>query len=88
MDRATRLLVHPTNGILEEFRDTHILEIRNLSENATEVLWDNFQDAEKFETELVPQSPYTDLSKGILSSLALKIKTLRRRMSLPAGRPC
>ena len=31
MERATRLLANPTNGILEEFRDTHILEIRNLS---------------------------------------------------------
>ena len=47
MDRATRLLAHPTNGILEEFHDTHIIEIRNLSENATEVLWDNFPETKK-----------------------------------------
>ena len=31
MDRATRLLQHPTHGFLEEFKDTHVLEIRNLS---------------------------------------------------------
>ena len=43
MERATRLLANPNNGILEEFRDTHIIEIRNLSENATEILWDNFR---------------------------------------------
>ena len=69
MDRATRLLAHPTNGILEEFHDTHIIEIRNLSENATEVLWDNFSETKKFDHQVTPQSPYTDLSQGILSSL-------------------
>jgi len=67
MDRATRLLAHPTNGILEEFHDTHIIEIRNLSENATEVLWDNFSETKKFDPQVTPQSPYTDLSQGILS---------------------
>ena len=72
MDRATRLLAHPTNGILEEFRDTHILEIRNLSENATEVLWDNISETKKFDTKITPQSPYTDLSQGILSSLRVE----------------
>ena len=50
------------NGILEEFRDTHILEIRNLSENATEVLWDNISETKNFDTKITPQSPYTDLS--------------------------
>ena len=34
MERATALS-HPQNGLFEEFRDTHLLEIRNLSENAT-----------------------------------------------------
>ena len=72
MDRATRLLAHPTNGILEEFRDTHILEIRNLSENATEVLWDNISETKNFDTKITPQSPYTDLSQGILSSLRVE----------------
>ena len=69
MERATRLLANPTNGILEEFRDTHILEIRNLSENATEIIWDNFSETNQFDTNFTPQSPYTDLSQGILSSL-------------------
>ena len=72
MDRATRLLTHPTNGILEEFRDTHILEIRNLSENATEVLWDNFSETRTFDRQITPQSPYTDLSQGILSSMRVE----------------
>ena len=72
MERATRLLANPNNGILEEFRDTHIIEIRNLSENATEVLWDNFSETNKFDTKLTPQSPYTDLSQGILSSLRVE----------------
>ena len=69
MERATRLLANPSNGILEEFRDTHILEIRNLSENATEIIWDNFSETNQFDTNFTPQSPYTDLSQGILSSL-------------------
>jgi hypothetical protein len=72
MDRATRLLTHPTNGILEEFRNTHILEIRNLSENATEVLWDNFSETRTFDRQITPQSPYTDLSQGILSSMRVE----------------
>ena len=54
-----------------EFRDTHILEIRNLSENATEVLWDNISET-KNSTKITPQSPYTDLSQGILSSLRVE----------------
>ena len=28
MDRATRLLQHPTHGFLEEFKDTHVLELK------------------------------------------------------------
>ena len=67
MERATRLLANPSNGILEEFRDTHILEIRNLSENATEIIWDNFSETNQFDTNFA--IPYTDLSQGILSSL-------------------
>ena len=74
IDRATRLLAHPTKGILEEFRDTHILEIRNLSENATEVLWDNFSETKNFDPQIKTQSPYTDLSKGILSSMRVEEK--------------
>ena len=57
---------------MEEFRDTHLLEIRNLSENATEVLWDNFSESEQFETEIDPVSKYTNLSDGILSSLRVE----------------
>ena len=72
MERATQLLSHPQNGLLEEFRDTHLLEIRNLSENATEVLWDNFSESEQFDTEIDPVSKYTNLSDGILSSLRVE----------------
>ena len=72
MDRATRLLTHPTNGILKEFHDTHILEVRNLSDNATEVLWDNFLETNKFDPKIITHSPYTDLAKGILSSLRVE----------------
>ena len=72
MERATQLLSHPKNGLLEEFRDTHLLEIRNLSENATEVLWDNFSESEQFDTEIDPVSKYTNLSDGILSSLRVE----------------
>ena len=74
IDRATRLLAHPTKGILEEFRDTHILEVRNLSENATEVLWDNFSETKNFDPQIKTQSPYTDLSNGILSSMRVEEK--------------
>ena len=72
MERATLLLANPNNGILEEFRDTHIIEVRNLSENATDVLWDNYLETNKFDPKLTPQSPYTDLSQGILSSLRVE----------------
>ncbi|MDA8990130.1 VWA domain-containing protein [Opitutales bacterium] len=69
INRATRLLAHPKNGFLDEFQDTHILEIRNLSENATDVIWDNFSEFDQFDSEVISNSPFTDLSKGILESL-------------------
>ena len=55
-----------------------MLEIRNLSENATEVLWDNFSESEQFDTEIDPVSKYTNLSDGILSSQELKIKIKKK----------
>jgi hypothetical protein len=45
------------------------LEIRNLSENATDVIWDNFSEFDQFDSEVISNSPFTDLSKGILESL-------------------
>ena len=72
IERATRLLNHPTSGFLEEFKDTHILEIRNLSENATDVIWDNLSEVDDFKPDISPESPYTDLSKGILDTLRVE----------------
>ena len=72
MDRATRLLQHPTHGFLEEFKDTHVLEIRNLSQNASKVIWDNQADTSKFNPIINPTSPFTDLSKGILEALKVE----------------
>ena len=73
IERATRLLNHPKNGFLEELKETHLLEIRNLSENATEVIWDNFSENTQFDSKVNPESSYTDLSNGILD--ALKVET-------------
>jgi len=72
MERASRLLNHPSNGFLDEFKDTHILEIRNLSENSTEVIWDNLSEFEEFDSKIKSESPYTDLSKGILDALKVE----------------
>lgn len=69
VNRATRLLAHPNNGFMEEFKDTHLLEVRNLSANATDVIWDNFSKFKKFDSKIAAHSRYTDLSKGILESL-------------------
>ncbi len=72
MDRATRLLNHPDSGFLNEFKETHLVEIRNLSENATDVIWDNFSDFESFDPNISPVAPYTDLSMGILNSFQME----------------
>ena len=67
--RATRLLSHPQNGILKEFEDTHLLEIRNLSANATEMLWNNFSEPNAFAIKVKPEAPQTNLTNGLLTSL-------------------
>ena len=69
IERATRLLSHPQNGILKEFEDTHLLEIRNLSANATEILWNNFSEPNAFAIKVKPEAPQTNLTNGLLTSL-------------------
>ena len=52
-----RLLAHPTNGILEEFHDTHIIEIeifRKMPRKYCGIIFGN----EKFDPQVTPQSPY------------------------------
>ncbi len=72
IERATRLLKHPENGFLKNLNETHLLEIRNLSENATEVIWDNFSNNIQFNPKIISQSSYTDLSNGILDALKVE----------------
>ena len=72
IERASRLLKHPKNGFLKDLDKTHLLEIRNLSDNATEVIWDNFSDNTQFNSKLNPESHYTDLSIGILDTLKVE----------------
>lgn len=73
MERASLLLNHPTHGFLDEFKDTHILEIRNLSENSTDVIWNNLSEIKNFDCKINPESPYTDLSKGIQDALKVEV---------------
>ena len=68
-NRATRILTKKDKGLLADLSETHLLEVRTISGNSTNLLWENESSPNLPTFEIEPVDSSTDLATGIRSTI-------------------
>ena len=68
-NRATQILTKKDKGLLADLSETHLLEVRTISGNSTNLLWENESSPNLPTFEIEPVDSSTDLATGIRSTI-------------------